>query len=79
MSARDESRDSGARTYQENEDPRDLQILTPIPIYATNTTNPQHFCEMTTQIQGHHGEFEPGNVQYSTPKIFDRLFLIRVY
>ena len=24
-------------------------------------------------------EFEPGKVQYSIPKFFDRLFLIRVY
>ena len=30
-------------------------------------------------IQGCHDEFEPGKVQYSTPKFFDRLFLIRAY
>ena len=29
--------------------------------------------------QGRHGEIEPGKVQYSTPKFFDRLFLIRAY
>ena len=29
--------------------------------------------------QGRHGKFEPGKVQYSTQKIFDRLFLIRAY
>ena len=29
--------------------------------------------------QGRQGEFEPGKVQYSTPKFFDRLFLIRAY
>ena len=29
--------------------------------------------------QGRHGEFEPGKVQYSTPKFFDQLFLIRAY
>ena len=28
-------------------------------------------------IQGRHGEFEPGKVQYSTQNFFDRLFLIR--
>ena len=30
-------------------------------------------------IQGHHGEFEPSNAQYSTPNVFDQLFLIRAY
>ena len=30
-------------------------------------------------VQGRHDEFEPGNVQYSTPKFFDWLFLIRAY
>ena len=34
---------------------------------------------VTHNIQGRHGEFEPGKAQYSTPNIFDRLFLIRVY
>ena len=29
--------------------------------------------------QGRHGEFEPGKVQFSTPKFFDWLFLIRAY
>ena len=29
--------------------------------------------------QGRHGEFKPGKVQYSTPKFFDQLFLIRAY
>ena len=29
--------------------------------------------------QGHHGEFEPGKAQYSTPKFSDRLFLIKAY
>ena len=29
-------------------------------------------------LQGHHGEFELGKAQYSTPIFFDRLFLIRV-
>ena len=29
------------------------------------------------EYQGRHGEFEPDKVQYSTPKCFDRLFLIR--
>ena len=29
--------------------------------------------------QGRHGKFEPGKDQYSTPKGFDRLFLIRAY
>ena len=29
--------------------------------------------------QGRHGEFEPGKVQFSTPKCFDQLFLIRAY
>ena len=35
-------------------------------------------CDFTKlyQNQGRHGEFEPGKVQYSTPKFFDRLFLI---
>ena len=28
------------------------------------------------RVQGRHGEFEPGKVQYSTPKYFDWLFLI---
>ena len=33
-----------------------------------------------TQIdQGRHGEFEPGKAQYSTPNLFDQLFLIREY
>ena len=27
-------------------------------------------------MQGRHGEFEPGKVQYSTPKFFDCLFLM---
>ena len=30
-------------------------------------------------LQGHLGEFEPGKVQYSTPKFVDQLFLIRAY
>ena len=30
-------------------------------------------------IQGRHGEFEPGKVQYSTTNFFDRLFPIRVH
>ena len=29
--------------------------------------------------QGRHGEFEPGKVQFSTPKFFHQLFLIRSY
>ena len=32
-----------------------------------------------TQVQGRHGEFEPGKAQYSTPNFFDQLFLIRAY
>ena len=30
-----------------------------------------------TKLQDRHGEFEPGKVQYSIQKVFDRLFLIR--
>ena len=30
-------------------------------------------------MQGHHGEFEPGKVQYSTQNFFDRLLLLRAY
>ena len=30
-------------------------------------------------VQGHHGEFEPGKAQYSTPNFFEQLFLIRGY
>ena len=29
--------------------------------------------------QGRHGEFEPDKALYSTPKFFDRLFLMRAY
>ena len=29
--------------------------------------------------QEQHSEFEPGKAQYSTPNLFDRLFLIRAY
>ena len=29
-------------------------------------------------LQGRHGEFEPGKVQYSTPNFFDQLFLIEI-
>jgi hypothetical protein len=31
------------------------------------------------QDQGRHVEFEPGKVQYTTPKFFDQLFLKRAY
>jgi hypothetical protein len=31
-----------------------------------------------TMLQGHHGKFEPGKAQYSTPNFFD-WFLIRAY
>ena len=30
-------------------------------------------------MQGRHGEFETGKAQYSTPNLFNWLFLIRVY
>ena len=35
--------------------------------------------EWNRLVQGRHGEFEPGKVQYSTPNFVDRLFLIRAY
>ena len=36
-------------------------------------------CQMpfSLLLQGRHGEFEPGKVQYSTTNFFDLLFLIR--
>ena len=34
---------------------------------------------MNWHIQGRHGEFEPSKAQYSTPKLFDQLFLINAY
>ena len=33
----------------------------------------------TRILQGRQGEYEPGKAQYSTPNIFDQLFLIRAY
>ena len=36
-------------------------------------------CVCTNFMQGRHGESEPGKFQYSTPKFFDWLFLIRAY
>ena len=38
-----------------------------------------HKLHNLSHVQGRHGEFEPGKVQYSTPNFFDRLFLIRAY
>ena len=35
--------------------------------------------DLIISYQGHHGEFEPGKVQYSTQKFFDWLFLMRAY
>ena len=37
------------------------------------------WADYAHHFQGRHGEFEPGKVQYSTPKILYRLFLIGAY
>ena len=31
-----------------------------------------------SNLQGHHGIFEPGKAQYSTPNFFDQLFLLKL-
>ena len=47
--------------------------------YKLDISCPSSIGNETYNLQGRHGEFEPGKVQYSTPNFFDRLYLIRAY